>query len=111
MITSDSVTTDTDLDPRAAWAFAGTMTDLAELLIATLDTAHHDLVAASVTGAPLACIARMGDAARAFRADAVTAADHFRRHIDIQEQIEATPSMGGDATCAAIPPPVPHTPQ
>uniref|UniRef100_UPI003F494691 hypothetical protein n=1 Tax=Saccharothrix espanaensis TaxID=103731 RepID=UPI003F494691 len=90
------ITTDTDLDPRAAWQFAVNMGQLADMLLAKLDAALGDLGAKKVSGEPLAAIARMVDSASAFKAEAGIAAGFFQQHISVQEQVEATPSVGGD---------------
>jgi hypothetical protein len=94
-MTTHTVTSGETLDPAAGLEFVRSVRESTEQIMTQIELSETSLSSRGVTGEPVALLAQMREAFSTAVASCGAAVTHFERHLNIQDQVLADPSLAG----------------
>jgi hypothetical protein len=94
-MSTHTVTSGETLDPAAGLAFVNSVGDAAEQILTQIELSMSALTGKGLTGEPIADLAGMQEAAQLLATRSRSAAGHFERHLNTQDQLLADESLAG----------------
>lgn len=94
-MTTHTVTSGETLDPAAGLAFVRSVRESTEQIMTQIELSETSLASRGVTGEPVALLAQMREAFSTAVASCGAAVTHFERHLNIQDQVLADPTLAG----------------
>jgi hypothetical protein len=94
-MSTHTVTSGETLDPAAGLAFVNSVGDAAEQILTQIELSMSALTGKGLTGEPIADLAGMQEAAHLLATRSRSAAGHFERHLNTQDQLLADESLAG----------------
>ena len=94
-MTTHTVTSGETLDPAAGLAFVRSVRESTEQIMTQIELSETTLASRGVTGEPVALLAQMREAFSTAIASCGAAVTHFERHLTIQDQVLADPTLAG----------------
>jgi hypothetical protein len=95
LMPTHTVTSGETLDPSAGLAFVTSVRESAEQIMTQIELSETTLTSRGVTGEPIALLAQLREAFSTAANAASAAVTHFERHLSIQDQVLADPTLAG----------------
>lgn len=95
LMPTHTVTSGETLDPSAGLAFVTSVRESAEQIMTQIELSETTLTSRGVTGEPIALLAQLREAFSTAVNAAGAAVTHFERHLNIQDQVLADPTLAG----------------
>jgi hypothetical protein len=94
-MSTHTVTSGETLDPAAGLTFVRSVRESTEQIMIQIELSETTLTDRGVTGEPVELLAQMREAFSTAVASCAAAAAHFERHLNIQDQVLADPTLAG----------------
>jgi hypothetical protein len=94
-MTTHTVISGETLDPSAGLEFVRSVRESTEQIMTQIELSETTLTSRGVTGEPVALLAQMREAFSTAVASCGAAVTHFERHLSIQDQVLADPTLAG----------------
>lgn len=94
-MSTHTVTSGETLDPAAGLTFVRSVRESTEQIMTQIELSETTLTGRGVTGEPIELLAQMREAFSTAVASCAVAAAHFERHLNIQDQLLADPTLAG----------------